>query len=188
MDSLSLIADEISKCKACNLCKERTNTVPGEGNEKAQILFIGEAPGKKEDEEGRPFIGRSGKLLRELISMTGLKEDEVFIANVVKCRPPENRDPKKDEIKACRHFLDRQISLIDPKIIVTLGRHAMNRVFPELKISEAHGKMVTHDNGRHYMPLYHPAVALYSPKQKEVLIKDMKKLKREIKKLQKLSQ
>lgn len=175
-DSLKIIANEIADCKKCALSKTRTNTVPGEGKRKAQILFIGEAPGAKEDQEGRPFIGRSGKLLREMINMVGLKEEEVFIANVVKCRPPENRDPKKKEVKACRSYLDRQIALINPKIIVTLGRHAMDRELPGNKISEVHGKVFQGDNGRTYMPLYHPAVALYSPKQKAVLIKDMKKL------------
>ncbi|MDP2691796.1 MAG: uracil-DNA glycosylase [bacterium] len=175
-DSLDIIADEVRICKKCDLCKGRTNAVPGEGTPNAQVMFIGEGPGAEEDKQGRPFVGRSGKLLREMIRMVGLKEEEVFIANVVKCRPPGNRDPKPEEIAACRPYLDRQIAVMNPKVMVSLGRHAMERELPGMKISDVHGKSFHRKNGRLYMPLYHPAVALYSPKQKDVLIEDMKKL------------
>lgn len=183
-DSLQIIADEVNACTKCQLCEGRTNGVPGEGSERALIMFIGEGPGAEEDKQGRPFVGRSGKFLREMIQMVGLKEDEVFIANVVKCRPPGNRDPKPEEVDACRPYLERQIALINPKIIVTLGRHAMERELPDMKISQVHGKAFRRKNGRLYMPLYHPAVALYSPQQKEVLITDMKKLPKLIRQLQ----
>ncbi|MDP3975366.1 MAG: uracil-DNA glycosylase [bacterium] len=176
MDSLQIIADEIAACTKCELCKGRTNTVPGEGSVQAKILFIGEGPGAQEDKQGRPFVGRSGKLLREMIREVGWKEEDVFIANVVKCRPPGNRDPKPEEIATCQSYLNRQIALIDPKIIVTLGRHAMGRELPEMKISQVHGKVFRRKNGRYFVPLYHPAVALYSPAQKVTLMKDMKKL------------
>lgn len=176
-DSLDIISEEVCSCTKCELCQNRTHAVPGEGSEKAQIMFIGEGPGAEEDKQGRPFVGRSGKFLREMIRTVGLSEEDVFIANVVKCRPPGNRDPKPEEIAACRPYLERQIAMIDPKIIVTLGRHAMERELPDMKISQVHGKAFRRKNGRLYMPLYHPAVALYSPAQKEVLIEDMKKLK-----------
>lgn len=183
-DSLKIIEEEVLGCTKCELHKNRTNGVPGEGNKKAKIMFIGEGPGAEEDKQGRPFVGRSGKFLREMIQMVGLKEEDVYIANVVKCRPPGNRDPKPEEIKICRAYLDRQIAVINPEIIVTLGRHAMDRELPGMKISQVHGQSFRRKNGRIYMPLYHPAVALYSSSQKGTLIDDMKKLPRLIKQLE----
>ena len=184
-DSLEIISNEVRQCTQCGLSENRTNAVPGEGSAKAQIIFIGEGPGAEEDKQGRPFVGRSGKFLREMITMVGLQESEVFIANVVKCRPPGNRDPKPEEITTCRPYLDRQLAVINPRIIVTLGRHAMERELPGMKISQVHGKVFRRKNGIIYVPLYHPAVALYSPLQKEVLIKDMKKLPRLIAQIKK---
>jgi len=182
-DSLPIISQEISECTKCELHEKRTNVVPGEGNEKAQVMFIGEGPGAEEDKQGRPFVGRSGKFLREMINLVGFTEDEVFIANVVKCRPPGNRDPKTEEITVCRPYLDRQIRVIKPKVIVTLGRHAMERELPGMKISQVHGKVYRRKNGKFYVPLYHPAVALYSSSQKDTLIKDMRKLARLVKQI-----
>ena len=182
-DSLQIIADEVKVCTRCELHKGRTHGVPGEGNMNAKIMFIGEGPGAEEDKQGRPFVGRSGKFLREMIKMVGLAEEEVFIANVVKCRPPGNRDPKPEEITTCRPFLDRQIALINPKIIVTLGRYAMDRELPGMKISLVHGQAFRRKNGRLYVPLYHPAVALYSASQKGTLIEDMKILPKLIKEM-----
>jgi uracil-DNA glycosylase len=175
-DSLKIIGQEIMDCILCDLHEGRTNAVPGEGNEKAQILFIGEGPGKKEDELGRPFVGRSGKFLREMLHLVGLAEDDVFITNVVKCRPPENRDPKADEIRVCRPYLERQVEVIKPKVIATLGRHSMGRFLDNAVISKVHGRIFMRDDGVCIFPLYHPAVALYSPAQKEVLIRDMRRL------------
>jgi uracil-DNA glycosylase len=173
---LQLIADEVNGCTKCGLCEQRTHTVPGEGNEKAQVLFIGEGPGKEEDEQGRPFVGKSGQFLREMIHLVGLREDDFFITNVVKCRPPGNRDPLPDEIAMCKTYLDRQIKALKPQVIVTLGRYSMAKYVPNTKISDIHGRIFQRPDGVCIMSLYHPAVALYSESQKEVLIRDMRRL------------
>jgi len=174
------LVNQIKTCTKCRLCEKRTNVVPGEGSYSADIMFIGEGPGKDEDAQGRPFVGAAGKLLTQLIESIGLTRDQVFIANVVKCRPPNNRDPEPDEIATCYPYLNKQIELIKPKLIVTLGRHSMGRFLPGLKISEVHGQP-KRANGvwqsrQVYLPLYHPAVALYDPNKKEVLFKDFKKI------------
>ncbi len=166
---------QILKCEKCPLAKTRTRAVPGEGSLKAEILFIGEGPGKKEDELGRPFVGAAGKLLDKLIGSIGLKREDVFIANVVKCRPPENRDPLPEEVDACRGWLDKQVEAINPKLIVLLGRHSMDRFLPNQKISLDHGKPKRH-KGRVYFPVYHPAAALYRNSLLEDLQKDFKKI------------
>ena len=159
--SLELIAAEIKTCKKCDLCKQRTQTVPGEGNPKADILFIGEGPGAKEDATGRPFVGAAGKYLTKLLALINLTREDVFIANVVKCRPPENRDPLPEEVETCTtNYLFRQIELIRPKVIVTLGRHSMNRFVPGKTISVDHGKPFRVKDQVYY-PIYHPAAALY---------------------------
>jgi len=171
---------QITTCTKCRLCEKRTNAVPGEGSYSAEVMFIGEGPGRDEDAQGRPFVGAAGKLLTQLIESIGLTRDQVFIANVVKCRPPNNRDPELDEIATCFPYLERQVELIKPKLIVTLGRHSMGRFLPGLKISEVHGQP-KRANGiwqtrQVYLPLYHPAVALYDPSKKEVLFSDFKKI------------
>lgn len=161
----------------------RNNAVPGEGDFGAEIMFIGEGPGQNEDLEGRPFCGAAGKLLDELITSIGLERSQVFISNVVKCRPPQNRDPKPTEIATCFPYLMRQIELINPKVIVTLGRHSMGEFLPESlgPISKIHGQIFpSHDSDRLILPLYHPAVALYNAKMKDVLIEDFKKIKEAI--------
>ena len=175
-EKLTALAAEIAVCRNCKLCEQRTQTVPGGGNPNAEVLFIGEAPGKAEDLQGVPFVGAAGKFLDQMLVSIKWTRNDIFIANVCKCRPPNNRDPKPEEIKACWNFLTRQIEIINPKLIVTLGRHSMNRFLPNFKISNAHGKPVRRKNGQLFLPLYHPAAALYSPSQKEVHLADFAKI------------
>ncbi|MBU2524751.1 uracil-DNA glycosylase [Patescibacteria group bacterium] len=179
-----------SKCERCALQKTRTNVVPGDGNKNAQIMFIGEGPGKNEDIQGIPFVGAAGRILDEMLALVNLDRQDVYIANVVKCRPPENRDPEPEEVKACWPYLKEQVRLINPQIIITLGRHAMYRFLPsDLKISTARGKVYRYksivDETKHqiYLPLYHPAVALYNPNQKKTLFEDFKKIPKILKKI-----
>ncbi|MFA6918056.1 MAG: uracil-DNA glycosylase [Candidatus Gracilibacteria bacterium] len=186
MEVRKLIQD-IKNCTKCGLCKGRKNAVPGEGSYEAKVLFIGEGPGADEDMQGRPFVGAAGKLLTQLIESLGMKREEVFIANVVKCRPPGNRDPLPEEIAACWPYLEEQIKIIKPKLIVTLGRHSMGRFLPGLKISEVHGQP-KRANGiwqerQIYLPLYHPAVALYDPGKRVTLFEDFKKIPLILKKI-----
>ena len=167
-----------------DLAKDCLNPVPGEGNANAELMFIGEAPGAQEDKQGRPFVGASGKFLAEMLEGIGLKREDVFITNIVKFRPPENRDPKPDEIKACIPILFEQIEVIRPKLLIFLGRHSMNVFFPKLKISEAHGELVKTDvqtqSGKVFeqncLPLYHPAAALYNGSMRKVLLEDFAKI------------
>jgi uracil-DNA glycosylase len=173
--TLQDLNNQILRCEKCALCKTRINVVPGEGSSKAEIMFIGEGPGKKEDELGRPFVGAAGKLLDKLIESIGLKRENVFIANVVKCRPPENRDPLPEEVGACRAWLDEQVKIIKPKLIVLLGRHSMDRFLPNQKISLDHGKPKRYNNQVYY-PVYHPAAALYRNGLLEELKKDFKRI------------
>ncbi len=182
MDTLEKIAGEIKECKKCQLCKTRTNTVPGHGSEKAEILFIGEGPGANEDKQGLPFVGAAGKYLDKLLALINLKREDVFIANVVKCRPPQNRDPLPEEVEACWDYLQRQIKTIKPKLIVTLGRHSMARFIKIGTISLNHGqpKRVA---GQVYYPVYHPAAALYRGALKIDLEKDFKKIPAIIRKI-----
>ena len=162
-------------CTACDLSKQRTHVVPGEGNEHAQVMFIGEGPGYNEDQQGRPFVGAAGKLLDELIASIGFKRSDVYIANVVKCRPPGNRDPLPGEIDACAHWLDQQIALIKPKVIVTLGRFSMAKFLPKETISKVHGSP-RKLNGIAILPVHHPAAALYQASLKATLLADFKKI------------
>lgn len=176
-DLLSDIAAEVRVCTACPLCQTRTNAVPGEGPAAAQVAFIGEAPGADEDRQGRPFVGRSGQLLRRTIVSLGWKEDEVFIGNVLKCRPPGNQDPLPDQINACRHFLMAQLVLIQPKVIVTLGRFSLNLLIgPQLKISRVHGQHMLKD-GQLYLPTYHPSAVLRNNRLEPEFRKDLIKAK-----------
>ncbi len=154
-----------------------TNTVPGEGNVDAEILFVGEAPGAKEDELGRPFVGAAGKLLDQLIESIGLKRQDVFIANLIKHRPPGNRDPLPEEIEAYTPYLDEQLNIIQPKVIVTLGRYSMGYFLgPDLKISAVHGQPKRNAKGQVVIPMYHPAAALYSGNLRPVLFEDFKRV------------
>lgn len=170
----------MSMCSNCALRSGASRVVPGDGNPEAEILFIGEAPGKKEDEQGIPFVGAAGKFLDEMLSSINLKREDIYIANVCKCRPPENRDPLPEEVAACWPWLEKQIEIIDPKIIVTLGRHSLNRFLPEAKISESHGKAFRRKlpsiGERVFYALYHPAAALYNGSMRETLLKDFKRI------------
>jgi DNA polymerase len=173
--SLEELNNQILKCEKCALCKARTNIVPGEGDSKAEIMFIGEGPGQREDEQGRPFVGAAGKLLDKLIESIGLKRENVYIANIIKCRPPQNRDPLPQEVEACEPWLDKQVEIIKPKLIVLLGRHSMDKFLPNQKISVDHGNPKRHNN-QVYFPVYHPAAALYRNELLEDLKKDFKKI------------
>ncbi len=169
------IATEVSICAKCNLCKGRTKAVPGEGSPHAKILFIGEGPGFHEDKQGRPFVGPAGQFLDELLASIKLKRADVFITNVVKCRPPNNRDPLTEEIGACNDYLDRQIAALKPQVIVTLGRYSMAKFFGNEKISTIHGRARKKD-GYICIAMYHPAAALHQASLKDIIREDFKKI------------
>ena len=169
------VAAEVSTCARCNLCKGRTKAVPGEGNPHAKIMFIGEGPGFHEDKQGRPFVGPAGQFLDELLASIKLKRADVFITNVVKCRPPNNRDPLPEEIAACNDYLDRQIEAIKPQVIVTLGRFSMAKFFGNEKISSIHGRARKKD-GYICIAMYHPAAGLHQASLKETIREDFKKI------------
>lgn len=175
MSELTDLYAQIRVCKKCDLSKGRTNAVPGEGPENAEIMMIGEAPGFHEDREGRPFIGPAGKFLDELLAGINLKRDQIYICNVIKCRPPQNRDPLPEEMDACKPYLDAQIALIKPKVVITISRFAMSRWFNDKKISEIHGKPRKFGN-LVVLPMYHPAAALHQPSLKRVLEEDFKRV------------
>jgi uracil-DNA glycosylase len=174
---LETLGAKIRLCRNCDLCLTRTHGVPGEGNPRAPILFVGEAPGEKEDLSGRPFVGPAGKFLEEMLGNIGLERSDVFIANIIKCRPPGNRDPLPDEMEACRPFLREQIRLLAPPVVCTLGRFAMmTLVDAYASISKVHGQPREKD-GVLYVPLYHPAAALHNPSLREVQIADMRNVR-----------
>lgn len=175
MSELTQLYDQIRVCQNCELAKGRTNAVPGEGPEHAEIMMIGEAPGFHEDRQGRPFVGAAGNLLDELLAAINLKREQIYICNVLKCRPPQNRDPLPEEIEACKPYLDQQIALIQPKIIITISRFAMARWFADKKISDIHGKPKRFGN-LVVLPMYHPAAALHQPSLRRVLEEDFKKI------------
>jgi uracil-DNA glycosylase len=173
--TLSRIAKEIASCEKCPLHESRKNSVPGDGPATAEIMFIGEGPGFHENEQGHPFVGASGKFLDQLLAQAGVTRADVFIANVVKCRPPGNRDPLPDELAACDAFLEAQIETINPSIIVTLGRFSMNKFFPGAKISAVHGQMKKIGE-RFVIPMFHPAAALHQAALKPSILGDFAKL------------
>ena len=175
MSALSELYHEIALCQRCEIAKYRTKVVPGEGAEDADILFIGEAPGWHEDQQGRPFVGPAGLYLDELLASIGLKREQVYIANVIKCRPQGNRDPLPTEILNCRKWLERQIELIRPKMIVTLGRYSMAMFFPGKSISKIHGTAQKRDNVIYYA-MYHPAAALHQQSLRRAIEEDMLKI------------
>jgi uracil-DNA glycosylase len=198
-DSLDKVARDAGSCQDCLLYKKTTNVVPGEGSDKAEIFFIGEAPGKTEDETGRPFCGRAGELLNSMLESIDLKREEVFIGNIIKHRPPDNRDPEEEEKKACFKYLKRQLNIIKPKIIATLGRHALNSFLPEVAISKVHGQpkriywhkssyieeLEMYQEKIVIVPLYHPAAGLYRGSMKETLFKDFKVVSKTLEKIKK---
>ncbi|HNW71918.1 MAG TPA: uracil-DNA glycosylase [Candidatus Paceibacterota bacterium] len=173
----------------CGLKKTATQPVPGDGNPETQIVFIGEAPGKSEDEQGRPFVGAAGKFLAEMLENIGLKREEIYITNIVKYRPPNNRDPLPKEKDACRQWLHEELNFIKPKLIVFLGRHSMNDFFPDESISRIHGKLLIKKfqniETKYFLPLYHPAAALYNGGMRETLMEDFKKIPKILEKIKK---
>jgi DNA polymerase len=179
---LASVARDASTCTACGLSATRTQTVPGEGSPAAALVFVGEAPGAREDLAGRPFVGASGRLLDDLLSSIGLRREEVFILNTVKCRPPENRNPQRSEIAACAPLLTRQLAALQPRIIATLGRHALAVFAPGAKIAEVHGRPYAQTAGAQHpgavlFPLYHPAAALHNGSLRPTLERDMAALR-----------
>ncbi len=188
---LAQIAEKIASCEVCTeLCQACTNPVPGEGDPEAKLMFVGEAPGAEEDRQGRPFVGASGKFLAEMLASIGMSRGDVYITNIVKYRPPSNRDPQPDEIQACLPYLMQQIAIIDPQLIIFLGRHSMSVFFPELKISACHGQPMrrryTHagvSREQVFLPLYHPAAALYNGSMRAVLQEDFAKIPKILAKL-----
>lgn len=175
MTTLTELDKEIALCQKCEIAKFRTNVVPGEGAGGADIFFIGEAPGWHEDQQGRPFVGPAGKFLDELLASINLDRRTVYIANVIKCRPTSNRDPLPEEISNCRHWLDSQIAIISPKMIVTLGRFSMSMFFPGKSISKIHGTAQQGD-GVIYFAMYHPAAALHQQRLRQTIGEDMLKI------------
>jgi len=182
---LDAVAKEVVVCVKCPLWKNRKKAVPGEGDSESLVMFIGEAPGQSEDIEGKPFVGAAGKFLETLLSEIGLSRDEVFIGNIVKCRPPRNREPMPNEIQTCTPYLDRQIKIIKPKVIITLGNHSTAYIFskanlPFNSITKIHGKFYEAtilDMQITIFPTFHPAAALYTAKYKEMLQRDFQLLK-----------
>ncbi len=180
-DSLEKIAANVRGCPLCKLARTRKNAVPGEGQISAKIMFIGEAPGRSEDEKGKPFVGAAGRILDDLLKKTGIERSQVFITNIVKCRPPNNRVPEEDELIACRPYLDRQIALIKPKVICILGRTAYSSILGGSSITANRGKIVER-SGQKYFSTFHPAAVIYNKKLLSTLEADLKKLAAEINK------
>lgn len=174
-DSLEQINEEVASCTKCSLYHSRKKAVPGSGPVNAAIMFIGEGPGFHENEQGLPFVGAAGRLLDELLASINMRRSDVFITNVVKCRPPGNRDPQPEELRACDPYLERQIEIINPKVIVTLGRYSMAKFLDNVKISQVHGNSYS-VNGRLVVPMYHPAAALHQSSLRPVITADFAKL------------
>jgi uracil-DNA glycosylase family 4 len=177
VDSLEVIGSEVRGCRMCRLCETRTIGVPGEGDPHAEVMFIGEGPGFHEDQQGRPFVGAAGQLLVEMLQLIGLRRQEVFITNVVRCRPPGNRDPLPDELAACDAYTQRQIAVLDPKLIVTLGRYSMARFFGPGSMRDLHGRSKDW-NGVTCLAMYHPAAILRTPtaEMKRVYAEDFRRI------------
>lgn len=175
MSELQTLYRQIASCPDCDLCRNRTHAVPGEGPEDAELMFVGEGPGFYEDQQARPFVGPAGRFLEELLASIGLERQAVYITNVIKCRPPDNRDPLPVEIEACRKYLQRQIELIKPRLIVTLGRYSLAWFLPKETIGKAHGQLKARD-GLHILPMYHPAAALHAANMRRVIEEDFRKI------------
>jgi DNA polymerase len=180
-DSLGKIATDVSGCPLCKLARTRKNAVPGEGQISAKIMFIGEAPGRSEDEKGKPFVGAAGLILDNLLKNAGIERSQVFITNIVKCRPPNNRVPEEDELIACRPYLDRQIALIKPKVICILGRTAYSSILGGSSITASRGKIIER-SGQKYFSTFHPAAVIYNKSLRSTLEADLKRLAAEINK------
>jgi uracil-DNA glycosylase len=180
-DSLEKIATDVRGCPLCKLARTRKNAVPGEGQISAKIMFIGEAPGRSEDEKGKPFVGAAGRILDNLLKKAGIERSQVFITNIVKCRPPNNRVPEEDELIACRPYLDRQIALIKPKVICILGRTAYSSILGGSSITASRGKIIER-SGQKYFSTFHPAAVIYNKSLRSILEADLKRLAVEINK------
>ena len=182
---LKKVIEKVRTCTMCRLSETRTNVVPGEGSAEAKVLFVGEGPGQREDEQGRPFCGPAGKFLDEMLDSINLSRKSVYITNIVKCRPPGNRDPEDTEKDPCWLFLEEQINIINPKLIVCLGRHSMMRLIPgQASISKIHGQPLRRPDSRIYLPLYHPSAALHNGSLRSVLLKDFALIPPLIKKIE----
>ena len=176
-DSISNVSQEVIVCRKCRLCGSRKNAVPGEGSERTKVMFVGEAPGEQEDIQGRPFVGSAGKLLTELLASVGLRREDVYITNVVKCRPPNNRPPRKDETSACKPYIERQILLLAPRVICPMGNSAIHSLIDsEKSVTDLHGIPFEVGNVT-YFPMYHPAAALYTFQLRKVMEEDFRKLR-----------
>jgi uracil-DNA glycosylase family 4 len=175
LDSLDQVAKEVIACRLCPLSECRRNAVPGEGSPHAKVMIVGEAPGYNEDIQGRPFVGSAGQLLNELLGSIGLRREGIFITNIIKCRPPENRPPRVSERKACRPYLLRQLSLVGPAIVCPMGNAALSSLVGQRSIGESHAQPIDKE-GIVYLPLYHPAAALYDNSLRDVLFEDFKAL------------
>ena len=173
LEQMRAIEDTVHACHRCLLAGGRTHAVPGEGNLNSVVMFVGEGPGFEEDKQGRPFVGRSGQFLTEMLLKIGIDRQDVYITNVVKCRPPNNRDPMPDELEACADYLERQVALINPRIVVTLGRFSMRRWFPAGSITQLHGQVRNIGRGRVAIAMFHPAAALRNPQWQVEFAKDI---------------
>ena len=187
MIELEQLYRSVANCTDCGLCRTRTQAVPGEGPPDADVMFVGEGPGFHEDQQARPFVGPAGKLLEELLASAGLRRSDVYITNVVKCRPPNNRDPLPAEIEACRKYLSLQIQTIDPKLIVTLGRYSLAWFFPRDSISKVHGHL-RRQNGMHYLHMYHPAAALHAGNLRKTIEDDFRRIPQALEKIRQAEQ
>ena len=182
-DSWEALERECGSCRECSLCETRKNVVFGVGSQNAEVLFIGEGPGANEDEQGEPFVGRAGKLLDDMMAIIGLKRENVYIANIVKCRPPKNRDPLPGEQDACYPWLERQIAIIRPRLLVCLGRIAAIRLIdPHYRITQQHGQWIARD-GMELTAIYHPAALLRDPRRRPEAFDDMKEIAGKLKAL-----
>ena len=176
-DSIVKVSGEVIVCKKCRLYESRKNAVPGEGSERTKVMFVGEAPGEQENIQGRPFVGSAGKLLTELLALVGLRREDVYITNIVKCRPPNNRPPRKDETGACKPYLERQILLLAPRVICPMGNSAIHSLIEsEKSVTDLHGIPFEEGNVT-YFPMYHPAAALYTFQLRKVMEEDFRKLR-----------
>ena len=179
MHKLEIIAKDVTECQKCELCKTRTNAVPGKGRFDADVMFVGEAPGRNEDNHGEPFVGAAGKRLDMILEDTGINREEVYITNIVKCRPPNNRVPSKKEEEACNGFINQEIEIINPKIICVMGNTAYGTLLGGKEITKNHGKIVKKE-GRDFFVTFHPAATIYNQKLVDELKKDFKKFQQQV--------
>jgi uracil-DNA glycosylase family 4 len=177
MDALEALHEEIRTHRGCGfeICEEATNLVPGEGSPTADVMIVGEAPGASEDKQGRPFVGRAGRFLDDLLAQAGMAREDVYITNVVKARPPGNRDPRASEVEHHLPWLEQQLALVRPRVVIPLGRHALAHFAPNEKISEVHGRLIV-DGDRRLVPWFHPAAALHNQRLRETLVQDARSL------------